>query len=105
VRERLPASGRSFAYVVSGDGVLLGRLRGSALVDAPDDAPAEQLMQSGPSTVRASETIEALGERMHRADITTLPVTTPEGVLLGTVFRADVRSELGTPGSQPEPTR
>src|SRR5207244_1589615 len=52
VRVVVESSPYGFALVVSRDGVLLGRLRRSALEGDPQ-ATAEAVMESGPSTVRA----------------------------------------------------
>src|SRR6266480_395608 len=49
VRPSIEASPYGFALVVAADRVVLGRLRGSALGDDPD-APAESVMEPGPST-------------------------------------------------------
>jgi len=89
VRARIEASPYGFAIVVSEDQAVLGRLRGSALRGG-DGASAEQLMEPGPSTIRADEPIEALRERMEASDLTASVVTTPDGTLLGLVRRADL---------------
>jgi rhodanese-related sulfurtransferase len=47
VRERVQASPYGFAFVVTGGGVLLGRLRKAALEGEPD-ATAESVMEPGP---------------------------------------------------------
>jgi CBS domain-containing protein len=53
-------------------------------------------MEPGPSTIRPDSQLERLAERMRRDDLTSLPVTTPEGELLGVVRRADVEAKLGS---------
>lgn len=89
VRERVKASPYGFAIVVSEDQTVLGRLRGSALRNV-DGMTAEQLMEPGPSTIRADKRIEALRERMEAGDLTVSVVTTPDGTLLGVVRRSDL---------------
>jgi rhodanese-related sulfurtransferase len=89
VRDRVEASPYGFAIVVTIEQVVLGRLRGSTLHSA-DGASAEQLMEPGPSTVRANEPIDGLRERMEASQITALVVTTPDGILLGVVRRSDL---------------
>jgi Mg/Co/Ni transporter MgtE len=42
-------------------------------------------MEPGPSMVRADSQLEPPAERMRRQDLTSLPVTTPEGEPLGFV--------------------
>lgn len=47
-------------------------------------------MEAGPSTIRADVELPALLKRMHIRQLTSLPVTDPEGRLLGLVRRDDV---------------
>ncbi len=47
-------------------------------------------MEPGPSTVRADTAIDVLRERLASRGLSTAVVTTPEGVLLGIVRRADL---------------
>ena len=90
--EQVAASRYGYAFVVSPAGILLGRLRRSAL-ETGGDATAEQLMEAGPSTIRADAALETLAHRMRTKPLTALPVTTPEGELLGVVRRDDIESE------------
>jgi Mg/Co/Ni transporter MgtE len=83
-----------FALVSSATGVLLGRIRASTLNVEPD-APAEQVMESGPSTVRPHTPADQLAQRLHDRDLTTAIITTPEGELIGIARRADL--EQGAP--------
>jgi CBS domain-containing protein len=46
-------------------------------------------MTPGPSTVRPSARLDAVAERMQRQDLTTLPVTTPDGRLVSLITRSD----------------
>jgi Mg/Co/Ni transporter MgtE len=89
VRERVWASPYRFALVLGPDRTLLGRLRKAALEGDPD-AVAQDVMEPGPSTIRFDRSLESVRERMGRLDLRTLPVTTPEGRLLGVVRREDV---------------
>ncbi|MFL5894214.1 MAG: CBS domain-containing protein [Thermoleophilaceae bacterium] len=93
VRERVAASRYGFAFVVSPGRVLLGRLRRAALEGDPE-ARAEDVMEPGPSTIRADSQLEPLAERMRSQDLTSLPVTDPEGRLLGVVRRDDLEAAL-----------
>jgi Mg/Co/Ni transporter MgtE len=95
VRERVGASRYGFAFVVSPGRVVLGRLRRATLEGDPDQA-AEAVMEPGPSTIRADSQLEPLAERMRRNDLTTMPVTTPDGELLGVVRRDDLESALAS---------
>ncbi len=95
VAERVASSRYGFAFVVAPGRTLLGRLRRAALKTG-GDAAAEALMEPGPSTIRADTALEGLAKRMRENDLTSLPVTTPEGVLLGVVRRDDLEQELGS---------
>lgn len=90
IRPRVEHSPYGFALVASNGGTLLGRLRKAALEGDPH-ARAEDVMEPGPSTVRASAPLDALRERLDEGGFTTAVVTTPEGVLLGVVQRGDLR--------------
>lgn len=76
------------SVLVVQDRVLFGRVRAKQLADARPDTPVEQIMESGPSTVRADEALDALLERMAAQKVNDAIVTTPEGRVLG-VVRAD----------------
>lgn len=89
VRGRIEVSPHGFAIVVDEDQTVLGRVRGSVLGDA-EGRSAEQVMEPGPSTIRADVRTEALRERMEAGDLTTALVTTPDGTLLGLVRRSDL---------------
>ncbi len=51
------------------------------------DAPVEEAMRSGPTTIRANEPLEPLLERMKTAGADGILVTDPEGRLLGLLDR------------------
>jgi hypothetical protein len=63
-RARIEASPFGFGLVVAENGVLLGRLRRSAL-EQSEDGTVEQLMEVGPSTVRADVRAEELRDRHY----------------------------------------
>lgn len=89
VRPRVDASPYGFAFVTADDGTLLGRLRKAAL-DGDPNARCEDVMDSGPSTVRADTPLDDLRDRLDKRGLTTAVVTTPEGVLMGVVRRGDL---------------
>jgi CBS domain-containing protein len=93
VRDRVAASRYRFAFVVSDTRVLLGRLRRAAL-EGDAELAAEAVMEPGPSTIRPDKGLEPLAERMRKNELTCLPVTTPEGELLGIVRRDDLEAAL-----------
>ena len=93
VAARVARSSYGFALVVAQDGTLLGRLRKAALAgDA--GARVEQVMEAGPSTVRADHPLADLAERLRGRDLHTAVVTGPDGRLLGVVRRADMEPQL-----------
>src|SRR2546421_1017863 len=53
IREQIEGSPYGFALVTTEGGILLGRLRGSVMRDAPGEATAEAVIEPGASTVRA----------------------------------------------------
>ena len=75
--------------VVNEERVLLGRLGRKALASDADVAVAE-VMRPGPSTIRPSIGEHALLERMRDRRLTSYPVTTPDGRLVGLVMRSDL---------------
>jgi CBS-domain-containing membrane protein len=89
VRERIVASAYRFALVTSPGGVLLGRLRASAL-DCDPNLRAEEVMEAGPSTVRPDKHARELASRLAERQLNFAIVTTPEGYLLGVACRADL---------------
>jgi Mg/Co/Ni transporter MgtE len=94
VHPRVEASRYGFAFVLSTTGILLGRLRRSALKNRDDDT-AEAVMEPGPSTIRADTALAPLAQRMRSRDLTSLPITTPDGRYLGVVRRDDLEATLG----------
>jgi CBS domain-containing protein len=94
VRERVAASRYRFAFVVSPGRVVLGRLRRAA-IEGDGELTAGAVMEPGPSTIRPDTELEPLAERMRKNELTCMPVTTPEGELLGIVRREDLEAALG----------
>ena len=97
---RIAESPYGFALVLSNTGVLLGRLRSSAL-DVPPDTPIEQRMESGPSTVRPDTEAVQLAQRLRDRDLKTSIVTTPEGQLIGVARRHDLEQPSTAAAKQP----
>jgi Mg/Co/Ni transporter MgtE len=94
VRAQLDGSRYGFCLVVTARRILLGRIRRRALTDAEDDATAEQVMESGPSTVRFNTPAGELVERLVKRELKTAIVTTPGGMLLGVFHREDAAARL-----------
>jgi CBS domain-containing protein len=93
IAARVAGSPYGFALVVAEDGTLLGRLR-KAMLGADPAARAEQVMEAGPSTIRADRPLAELAERLRRRELRTAVVTAPDGKLLGVVLRADMEARL-----------
>jgi CBS domain-containing protein len=93
VRQKVESSPYRFALVTSDSGVVLGRLR-SAVLEGAGDATAEDVMEAGPSTVRADSDLKELVERLRGRDLTLAVVTTPEGKLLGIARCVDAERRL-----------
>jgi len=54
-----------------------------------DGVRVEEFMQLGPATVRPTEELRGLVDRMRKAGVKTILVTTPKGRLVGTLYRDD----------------
>ena len=87
VRQRVETGGWDTCLVVNPQRVVLGRLGRTALATREDDTSIEDAMTPGPSTIRPSLDLTAAVERMQRRHLTVLPVTRPDGVLLGLITR------------------
>ena len=86
VRKELTPSPDSICAVVNDQNIVVGRVRWKDLPD-DDDAPVKGFMQPGPATVRPREELSPLLDRMRRAGVKTILVTTAKGELLGVVNR------------------
>ncbi len=53
-------------------------------------------MTPGPSTIRPSARLREIVERMRGQNLTGLPVTTPDGRLVGLLIRQDGEQALAT---------
>ncbi len=89
IGSRIEASPYGFALVVSVGGTVLGRLRKSALAGDPYRR-VEDVMEPGPSTVRADASLDALRRRLDDRGFKSAVVTTPDGNLIGIVRRSDL---------------
>ena len=97
VRQRVRAAGWDTCFVTNSEGVVVGRLGRSALAGG-DDVLVEVAMTLGPSTVRPALELEKAVERMRNQNLTSLPVTRSDGVLLGVLRREDAEQALATMG-------
>jgi Mg/Co/Ni transporter MgtE len=88
VCERVRNSGWDTCFVIDERRVVLGRLGRSALA-RDGDVSVEEAMTSGPSTVRPSLELSRAVERMEAQQLSSLPVTHSDGVLVGVIRRED----------------
>ena len=72
---------------------MLSRLRGKTF-EADPMGEVEQVMESGPTTIRPDERLEELVGRMRDTRVETIIVTTPEGRLVGVLRRADAEQHV-----------
>jgi CBS domain-containing protein len=93
VAARVARSPYGFALVVAQDATLLGRLR-KQVPDGDPAARAEDVMEAGPSTVRADRPLGELAERLRSRQLRIAVVTAPDGRLLGVVRRVDMEARL-----------
>jgi len=93
VRQRVGAAGWDTCFVTNAQGVVLGRL-GRAALAGSDDVSAEEAMTGGPSTVRPSLELDKATDRMRNQNLTSLPVTRSDGVLVGILRREDAERAL-----------
>jgi CBS domain-containing protein len=87
-REQVQTNGWDACLVVNQERVVLGRLRGKALV-ADAETPVEQVMEAGPTTVRPDAKLAEVVERMRAKNVASVVVTTSDGRLVGLLTRAD----------------
>ncbi len=93
VAGRMRDAGDDFCLVVTDGDVLLGRVRESVL-DGDAEAHIEDVMQSGPSTVRPDTLLEDIAGRMRARKVKIMPITSPEGRLIGTLILQDALDRL-----------
>ena len=79
-------SGITSCVVIDDHRVVCGRIEHLDTIDPRDLRPASEVMRSGPTTVRPSENLGEVRERMRARHVHELLVTTPDGELLGVVY-------------------
>jgi Mg/Co/Ni transporter MgtE len=90
VRQAIADSPYGYALVLSPGGVVLGRVRNSALATLSDDDPIADVLEPRPQTIRPHLTKAKLMERFEAYEFRTLVVTRPDGTLIGVVRRDDI---------------
>jgi rhodanese-related sulfurtransferase len=91
-------------YVVAEDGTVLGRL-GTSARKSDASSPASGAMSPGPSTYRPDVPLTELVPKLRAADVTAVPITDPDGRLLGVLYRSDAEHALHEWHGRPEPMR
>ena len=91
---RMDAGGQRDCIVLNDDDIVMGRTRREAL-DVRTDARVDDLMEAGPSTDRPDAMLDGLVDRMRLHGTVSTVVTTPEGRLLGVLYREDAERLLG----------
>ena len=90
----MDSAGQQDCIVLSRGGIVLGRSRRPALVASPE-VTVEAVMGPGPSTVRPSERLDGLVERMRQHRTASTIVTTLDGKFVGVLYREDAERLLG----------
>lgn len=91
IRAILGASDAPFSVIVNDGGVVLGRVR---LKNLTGTSRLADVVEPGPATVQLTEPLGPLTERMTKANVESILVTTPKGVLLGLVQRSAAEAFL-----------
>jgi predicted transcriptional regulator len=97
VADRILADPAGLAVVVAEHGIVQGVIGGAELKNAPVAAVAEDVMRFGITTVRPSEELPSLINRMDKAGIAEIVITRGDGVLAGIVTTGTARSPQSGP--------
>ena len=87
-RERARKAGWDRCVVVNEGRVVLGLLREEEMSSDPESA-VETVMRAGPTTFCPNEPVGKLAERMRKRGASSILVTTPDGRLVGLLYRKD----------------
>ena len=98
-RAAVAESGQNYCVVLNEHDILMGRLRKRHLVSG-DEHVVEEVMEPGPTTVRATESAAALLKRMKARDVPAVLVTTPKGRFVGIARRTDLETVADTESTQ-----
>jgi len=93
VRDRTFAQDWDECVVVDCGNVVVGRLRGRTW-DNDAGASVEEVMESGPTTVRPDGLLQPLVSRMVERGTKLVVVATPQGELLGVMFKDEAERLL-----------
>jgi CBS domain-containing protein len=84
IADKLGTVPHDYCVVLNDHDIILGRMRKKNIL-GPPDAPVEQAMKPGPTTVRPSEPARGLLERMRKKHVPSVIVSTNKGRLMGVV--------------------
>ena len=87
-RDQAQKTGWDRCVVVNEGRVVLGLLREEELSSDPGSL-VETVMRDGPTTFRPHEPVEKLADRMSKRGASSILVTTPDGRLVGLLYRRD----------------
>jgi rhodanese-related sulfurtransferase len=82
VQRAMITAGATECIVINDSRVVIGRLRYSA-VEAAGDKTIDNLVEPGPTTIRADADLIATRQRLQERRVASVLVTTPDGELLG----------------------
>lgn len=88
VLARVHAAGWDACVAINAQRIVLGLLRAAELGATPD-LRIERAMRPGPSTFRPFVSIEEMARVMAEHDLTSVPITTSDGRLVGLLRRQD----------------
>jgi Mg/Co/Ni transporter MgtE len=81
-------AGWDVCIVVNHAGVVQGLLRAAQLA-IEGNPRVEEVMRPGPSTFRPNVDVEEIAQHMSEHQMDNTLITTPDGVLVGVLFRED----------------
>lgn len=88
-RAAVAESGQDYCVVLNDQNILMGRMRKRHLRN-DDEGLVEDVMEPGPTTVRATESATALLKRMEAREVPAVLVTTAKGEFVGIARKADL---------------
>jgi CBS domain-containing protein len=94
-RKRATAAGRTITVVLNEAEIVLGLVSGERF-EADAQTPVEFVMESSPKTLRPHMPLTDLITDVQQHERGSVLITTPEGKLLGVVFRQDAEQALAT---------
>jgi Mg/Co/Ni transporter MgtE len=92
-RRAIADSPYGYALILSAGGVVLGRIRKSALETLSDGDPVDAVLEPRPQTIRPHLMEAKLKERFAAYGFRTLVVTRPDGTLIGVLRRDDIATD------------